>query len=99
MAKALAAHRVHVTARTAIIPPLPLSSGTKTPSASPARSRQEPSRGARLQTGERAGIDLVGLYVSLGDCLHLQRIGDNHPRHEWRQNPRQRLSNVGWFPY
>src|SRR5215831_1720538 len=35
--------------------------------------RQVPSR---MQTGERAGIDLVGLYVSLGDRLHLQWIGD-----------------------
>jgi Transposase, Mutator family len=42
----------------------------------------------RLQTGERAGIDLVRLYVSLCDRLHLQRIGDNHPRHERRQHSR-----------
>ena len=42
----------------------------------------------RLQAGERAGIDLVGLYVSLGDRLDLQRIGDNYPRHEWRQRAR-----------
>jgi hypothetical protein len=32
----------------------------------------------RVQTGERAGIDLVGLYVSLGDRLHLQRIGSRN---------------------
>jgi hypothetical protein len=38
----------------------------------------------RLQAGERAGIDLVGLDVSLGDRLHLQRIGDNHPGHKGR---------------
>lgn len=47
--------------------------------------RQVPGR---LQAGERAGVDLVGLDVSLGDRLHLQRIGDNHPCHERRQNPR-----------
>jgi hypothetical protein len=51
----------------------------------------------RLQTGERASINLVGLYVSLGDRLHLQRIGDNHPRHEWRQNPRHRHAVGGRF--
>ncbi|MGY4592776.1 hypothetical protein ACVWXL_000522 [Bradyrhizobium sp. GM22.5] len=54
--------------------------------------RQVPSR---LQTGERAGIDLVGLDVSLGDRLHLQRIGDNHPCHERCQNPRYRHAVAG----
>lgn len=49
----------------------------------------------RLQPGERSGIDLVRLDVSLGDRLHLQRIGDNHPRHEWRQNSQYRHAVVG----
>ena len=53
----------------------------------------------RLQTGERAGIDLVGLYVSLGDRLHLQRIGDNHPRHERRQHSRDRHAVGGRFDH
>lgn len=58
--------------------------------------RQVPSR---LQTGERAGIDLVGLDVSLGDRLHLQRIGDNHPCHERCQNPRYRHAVAGCFDH
>jgi len=41
----------------------------------------------RVQTGERTGINLVRLYVSLGDRFDLQRIGDDHPRHEWGQHP------------
>jgi len=52
-----------------------------------------------MQTGERAGIDLVRLNVSLGDRLHLQRIGDNHPRREWRQNPRHRHAIGGRFDH
>ena len=49
----------------------------------------------RLQAGERASVDLVGLDVSLGDRLHLQRIGDDHPRHKGRQHARDRHAVAG----
>src|SRR6266403_369418 len=58
MAKALATHRVTRHGWTSDRPPL--SSGTNTPSASPARPRQEPSRGARCQSRERLGDGEVG---------------------------------------
>ena len=51
----------------------------------------------RLQTGERARIDLIGLYVSLCDRLYLERIGNDHPRHERRQHPRHRHAVGGRF--
>ena len=35
----------------------------------------------RVQTCERAGVDFISLNVGIGDRLHLQRIGDDHPRH------------------
>src|ERR1700758_4465842 len=49
----------------------------------------------RLQAGECTGVDLVSLDVRLSDRLHLQWIGDNHPRHEWRQHPRHRHAISG----
>lgn len=42
-----------------------------------------------------AGIDLVRLYMSLGNRLHLERISDDHPRHERRKNPRYRHAITG----
>ena len=44
----------------------------------------------RVQARKRAGVDLVGLHVRMGDHLHLQRVGDDHPLHERRQHPRNR---------
>jgi len=44
-----------------------------------------------VQTGERAGIDLIGLDVGLGDRLHLQRIADDHV-----YKPRLDLTDGAW---
>jgi hypothetical protein len=61
MAKALATHRVTRHGKTSDRPPVShLAAVTNTPSASPARSRQEPSRGARCQSRERLGDREVG---------------------------------------
>ena len=37
---------------------------------------------ANVQACQRAGVDFVGLHLSVGNRLHLQRIGDDHPSHE-----------------
>ena len=47
--------------------------------------RQKPGR---MQARQGARVDLVGLHVRMGDRLHLQRVGDDHPRHERRQHAR-----------
>jgi hypothetical protein len=44
----------------------------------------------RMQACQSARIDLIGLHVRIGDRLHLQRVGDDHPRHEGRQHARDR---------
>jgi hypothetical protein len=44
----------------------------------------------RIQTGERAGVDLVGLHMRVRDRLHLERVCDHHPRHEGREHARHR---------
>jgi hypothetical protein len=44
----------------------------------------------RIQARQRARINLVGLHMRMRDRLHLQRIGDHHPRHERRQHARHR---------
>lgn len=48
-----------------------------------------------MQTGQRACIDLVGLHVGMGDCFHLERIGNHHPFHMGRQNPGHRHAVAG----
>lgn len=40
--------------------------------------RQEPGR---IEVGEHAGVDHVGLHVRMGDRLDLQRVGDHDARH------------------
>jgi hypothetical protein len=49
----------------------------------------------RIEAGKRPGVDLVGLYMGVGDRLHLQRIGDHHALHERRQDPRHRHAVAG----
>ena len=48
-----------------------------------------------VEVRQRACVDLVGLHVGMGDGLHLKRVGDHHPRHEGRLNPRHRHGVAG----
>ena len=41
-----------------------------------------------VETGKRAGVDLVRLHMRVCDRLHLQGVGDDHPRNQGRQHPR-----------
>jgi len=41
-----------------------------------------------VQARQRPRVDLVSLHVSMGDRLDLKRIGDDYPRDERRQDPR-----------
>ena len=53
----------------------------------------------RMKARQHAGIDLVGLHMSMGDRLHLQRVGDDHPRDKPRQHPRDRHGIAGGFDH
>ena len=44
----------------------------------------------RVQAGQRAGINLVGLHMGMGDGLDLKWIGNHHPLYMRRQNPGHR---------
>ncbi len=48
-----------------------------------------------MQVRQRACVDLVGLHMSMGDGLHLQWVGDHHPRHEGCEDPRHRHGVAG----
>ena len=50
-----------------------------------------------MQLRQNAGVDLVGLHLRKGDGLHLQRIGDDRPSHERRQDPHHRHRVAGRF--
>src|ERR1700722_10218498 len=41
-----------------------------------------------IEVGQCAGVDLVGLHMGVRDGFHLERVGDHHALHEWRQHPR-----------
>jgi hypothetical protein len=48
-----------------------------------------------VKVGERASVDLVSFNVRLSDCLHLQRIRDDHTRYKRRQYTRNRHAVAG----
>ena len=50
---------------------------------------------SRAKRGQHAGVDLVGLDPGVRDRLHLQRVGDDHPRHVRGQHPHHRHGVAG----
>jgi len=50
---------------------------------------------SRIQAGQRAGVNLVGLHMGMGDRFHLQGVGDHHTLHMGRQNPGHRHAVAG----
>lgn len=50
---------------------------------------------SRMQAGQRAGVDLVGFHMGMGDRLDLKRIGNHHTLHMGRQNPGHRHAVSG----
>ena len=65
--------------------------------------RPDPGQAAgRMQARRRARTGLVGPHTGMGDGLHLQGIGDHHPRREGREPPatppRRRVRRAGRPP-
>jgi hypothetical protein len=52
-----------------------------------------------VQAGQRAGVDLVGLHMGMGDRLHLKRVGDHYSLHKGRQNARHCHAVAGRFDH